>query len=121
MDFDAYARKLHDRFAVGYSQLRCAVPCGSSIPYISYYRCLTVRVSLFPGKLTQKPRVEFAYRLFQFDLPGVPKQLRFQPLEALEMHRSRIGIWALVCWLNRVRQFLARSGGSMTDIQQSPQ
>ena len=37
------------------------------------------------------------------------------------MHRSRIGIWALVCWLNRVRQFLARSGGSMTDIQQSPQ
>ena len=37
------------------------------------------------------------------------------------MHRSRIGIWALVCWLNQVRQFLARSGGSMTDIQQSPQ
>jgi hypothetical protein len=47
--------------------------------------------------------------------------LRFQAFGTLEMHRSRIGVWSSVCCLIRVRQFLGRSGGTMTDIQQSPQ
>jgi len=44
-----------------------------------------------------KPRVDFAYRLFQFDLLGVPKSFDFQPLELWEMHRSRVSVWSRVC------------------------
>jgi hypothetical protein len=65
--------------------------------------------------------VDFAYRFLQFDLPGVPKMLRFQALELWKCTALTLIVWSSICCLIRVRQFLGRSGGTMTDIQQSPQ
>jgi hypothetical protein len=63
---------LHDRPQLEVSPLRCAIPCEGSIPYISYYRCLTVRVSLFPGKPAKSHATSLSSRSRQVDSTVFP-------------------------------------------------